>query len=88
MKIDKAAGQPLQQINIKGNEATISKVKETAEAIPVAPVKPEGETSVIGEIGAAARSISGEDLIDNNKNLSGPISQVLEMIIDEGGELQ
>lgn len=87
MKIDKTPGQVLQQINIKGNESTINKVKETAEALPVAPVKPEGEASSIGELGAAARSISGEDLMDN-KNLSGPISQAMEMIIDEGGELQ
>jgi hypothetical protein len=89
MKIDKTSNQGLQQlINIKGNEATIDKVKETVASLPVAPVKPEGETSTIGELGTAARSISGEDLIDSKENLPGTISQAMEMIVDEGGELQ
>ena len=85
MNIDRIGQKSVQQTgqvkSIKSPEAA-----DVKPSMPVAPVKPETEDSVVSQVGVAARSISGEDLAKNVSELAKPIAEAVEMVLEKRGE--
>jgi len=85
MKIDGIGSKGIQQTDkIKSVEtAKTDEAKDIKAPLPPPPVRPEGEVSLTGEIGSAAREIAGEDLLDNKANLSRPVAEALDIVTEE-----
>jgi hypothetical protein len=87
MKIDRIGTTGIQQPGqVKSVETAPEKVKDISAPVPLAPVKPEGEVSIVGELGGATRSIAGEDLA-NRADLARPIAEAVDIIKEKRGEV-
>lgn len=85
MKIDRIGTKGVQQTEQAQavKPAMPQEAKEVKAPVPTAPVKPEGEVSLVGELGSAARSIAGEDLVDNKASLSKPIADAVDIVMEQ-----